>query len=95
VKCSGKDLDGQKFAFVALNNGENQRARATAASMREGKSERFMPRANHTRPLSWQAKLRFTAELRYPKNTTLPLAKVTPLIGCTNFGGIYDQSNGP
>src|SRR6266540_1882883 len=33
--------------------------------------------------------------VRYRKNTTLPLEKVTPLEGCTNFGGIYDQSNGP
>jgi hypothetical protein len=29
------------------------------------------------------------------KKTTLPLAKVTPLDGYGNFGGIYDQSNGP
>jgi hypothetical protein len=33
--------------------------------------------------------------VRYRKNTTLPFEKVTPLDGCTNFGGIYDQSNGP
>jgi hypothetical protein len=33
--------------------------------------------------------------VRYRKNTTLPFEKVTPLDGYTNFGGMYDQSNGP
>ena len=32
---------------------------------------------------------------RCRKNAALPFEKVTPLDGYGNFGGIYDQSNGP